>query len=78
MNVNKVLTKDYGNKRVCRLWQNKPKANPIKPNFKGKKARYAELFKLCEYGRQPSPESCRSCFHAAEDPPKADKSRMVV
>ena len=34
MNVGSVKTRDYGNERVCRLWENKPKTNPIKPNFK--------------------------------------------
>jgi len=34
MNVNKVLTKDYENKRLYRCAENKPNSNPNKPNFK--------------------------------------------
>ena len=48
MNVGSVKTKDYENKRLCGLRENKPKTNPIKPNFKGKKAHYVEVFELCD------------------------------
>ena len=34
MKLSSVKTRDYENKRLCGLRQNKPKTNPIKPNFK--------------------------------------------
>jgi hypothetical protein len=40
MNVNKVLTKDYGNNANWTLGENEPKTNPIKANFKGKKSNW--------------------------------------
>ena len=33
MNINKVLTKDYGNFRLYGPRENKPNSKPIKPNF---------------------------------------------
>jgi len=33
MNVTSILTKDYENETAFGLYQNKPKTNPIKPNF---------------------------------------------
>ena len=33
MNVGSVKTKDYGNKRLCGLRENKPKTNPIQTQF---------------------------------------------
>jgi len=34
MNVNKVLTEDYENVTLGKRGKNKPKTNPIKPNFR--------------------------------------------
>ena len=44
MNVNSVKTKDYENKRRCGLRENKPKTNPIKPNFNRGLSKYFEVF----------------------------------
>ena len=33
MNANKVLTRDYENETLGEHGKNKPKTNPIKPNF---------------------------------------------
>jgi len=37
MNISAVKTKDYENKTALELQKNKPKTNPIKPNFYTKK-----------------------------------------
>ncbi len=41
MNINTVLTKDYENKRLRTRRENKPKTNPIKPNYFSNAVKYS-------------------------------------
>ena len=52
MNVNTVITKDYENKRLRRLRENKPNSNPNKPNF-GKAQMNVTSFYAVEYENKP-------------------------
>ncbi len=44
INVSKVLTKDYENKRLCRRLKNKANSNPIQSQFMPKQTQYKANF----------------------------------
>ena len=46
MNINKVLTKDYGNVRLHRGFKNKAKQTQFKPKTKPKQTQFAKMLKI--------------------------------